>query len=133
MIPKVANLYLTPDSFIHRPQQGMINNLSGLQRESLSGTLAIVTNHRNYHPHILRVSERLNKTLGIYEPMMKASESKSHRMTSKNWEHQTPQVRPPPPPPHPKEKKIEWEDKIGFPLTMLEHTARTILGIKHYV
>ena len=133
MIPKVANLYLTPDSFIHRPQQDMINNLSGLQRESLSGTLAIVTNHRNYHPHILRVSERLNKTLGIYEPMMKASESKSHRMTSKNWEHQTPQVRPPPPPPPPKEKKIEWEDKIGFPLTMLEHTARTILGIKHYV
>ena len=96
MIPKVANLYLTPDSFIHRPQQDMINNLSGLQRESLSGTLAIVTNHHNYHPHILRVSERLNKTLGIYEPMMKASESKSHRMTSKNWEHQTPQVRPPP-------------------------------------
>lgn len=109
MIPKVANLYLTPDSFIHRPQQGMINNLSGLQRESLSGTLAIVTNHRNYHPHILRVSERLNKTLGIYEPMMKASESKSHRMTSKNWEHQTPQVRPPPSPSPPKRK----ENRVG--------------------
>ena len=105
MIPKVANLYLTPDSFIHRPQQDMINNLSGLQRESLSGTLAIVTNHRNYHPHILRVSERLNKTLGIYEPMMKASESKSHRMTSKNWEHQTPQVRPPPLPLPPQKKR----------------------------
>ena len=105
MIPKVANLYLTPDSFIHRPQQDMINNLSGLQRESLSGTLAIVTNHRNYHPHILRVSERLNKTLGIYEPMMKASESKSHRMTSKNWEHQTPQVRPPPLPLLPQKKR----------------------------
>ena len=103
MIPKVANLYLTPDSFIHRPQQDMINNLSGLQRESLSGTLAIVTNHRNYHPHILRVSERLNKTLGIYEPMMKASESKSHRMTSKNWsikcpKHDEPSNPPPSPP-----------------------------------
>ena len=109
MIPKVANLYLTPDSFIHRPQQGMINNLSGLQRESLSGTLAIVTNHSNYHPHILRVSERLNKTLGIYEPMMKASESKSRRMTSKNWEHQTPQVRPPPSPSPPKRK----ENRVG--------------------
>ena len=82
-----------PDSYIHRPQQGMITNISGLQRESLSGTLAIVTNHRNYHPHILRVSERLNKTLGIYEPMMKASESKSQRMTSKIWEDQMPHVR----------------------------------------
>ena len=113
MIPKVANLYLTPDSFIHRPQQGKINNLSGLQRESLSGTLAIVTNHRNYHPHILRVSERLNKTLGIYEPMMKASESKSHRMTSKNWSIKRPKYDEPsnPPPPPPTSVKKEEEKK----------------------
>ena len=70
--------------------------------------------------------------------MMKASESKSHRMTSKNWSIKRPKYdepsNPPPTPPSisKKKKKKEWEDKIVFPLTMLEHTARTILGINHY-
>ena len=67
--------------------------------------------------------------------MMKASESKSHRMTSKNWSIKRPKYDEPSTPPNiskKKKKKIEWEDKIVFPLTMLEHTARTILGINHY-